>query len=92
VLVVVKTYKPGIGWECRGCGKLELDAPGPNRCPVCLAARWKEFDVREELARTAEQHRVAVEVVEHNDALMSMGGVGCLLRFLKPGSYLYPAA
>jgi rubrerythrin len=92
VLVVVKDYEPGNGWECRGCGKLELDAPRPNRCPVCLADRLREFDIREEMVRLAEQQQVGVEVVLHNGLLMNLGGVGCLLRYLAPSNYLYSAA
>ena len=39
------------------------------------------MDVREELLRLAGQLERAVEVVEKSDALMSLGGVGCLLRY-----------
>ena len=91
-LVVVKNYDPGKGWECRGCQKMELVAPKPNRCSRCGADRLKEFDIRGELVRRAEQQQVGIEVVEHNDILMSLGGAGCLLRYLAPSCYLTPAA
>ena len=91
-LVVVKGFDPGQGWECRDCGKTELELPLPNVCPSCSSGRLREFDIRGELVRLAEQHRVGVEVVEHNDLLMNLGGVGCLLRYLAPANYLYSAA
>jgi len=91
-LVVVKAYDPGQGWECRGCGKTELELPPPNICPKCRTGRLREFDTRGELVRLAEQQQVGVEVVEHNDILMNLGGVGCLLRYLAPANYLSSAA
>ena len=92
LLVLVKSYEPGPGWECRGCGKTELELPPPNACPECRTDRMRVFDIREELVRLAEQRQVGVEVVEHNDVLMALGGVGCMLRYLAPSSYLYSAA
>ena len=91
-LVLVKGFEPGQGWECRDCGERELYLPLPNACPECSSSRLRQFDVRGELVRLAEQQRVGVEVVEHNDLLMNLGGVGCLLRYLAPASYLYSAA
>jgi len=38
------------------------------------------MDVREALLRLAGQLERPVEMVEHSDALLSLGGVGCLLR------------
>jgi rubrerythrin len=92
VLVLLQSYDPGAGWECRGCGKMELQLPRPNGCPQCRAGHLRDFDIRGELVRLAEQQQVAVEVVEHNDILMSLGGVGCLLRYLAPESYMFSAA
>jgi rubrerythrin len=92
LLVLVKNYDLGQGWECRGCGKTELELPPPNTCPECRTARLRVFDIRGELVRLAEQQQVDVEVVEHNDVLMTLGGVGCLLRYLAPANYLYSAA
>jgi rubrerythrin len=92
VLVVVKSCDLGQGWECRGCGTIELELPVPNTCPACRAAQIRTFDIREELVRLAEQQEVAVEVVEHSDILMSLGGVGCMLRYLTPAHYWSSAA
>jgi hypothetical protein len=54
--------------------------------------RIRKFDTRAELVRLAEQQDVGVEIVEYNDVLMSLGGVGCLLRYLAPSNYVYSAA
>ncbi|MBS1854246.1 MAG: hypothetical protein JST11_02690 [Acidobacteria bacterium] len=92
ILVLVKSYDPGAGWECRNCGKLELELPPPAACPACHAPHIREFDIRGELVRLAERHQVICEVVEHNDILMSLGGVGCLLRYYAPANYWSSAA
>lgn len=91
-LVVVKTYDPGRGWQCRGCDTMELETPPPVHCPTCRANRAREFDIRGELVRLAERQEVGIEVVDHDDVLMSLGGVGCLLRYRLPGNYLPSAA
>ena len=91
-LIVLKSYDAGQGWECRECGKLEFDLPRPNKCPACGTSRIRDFDIRGELVRLAEQQQIGIEVVEHNDSLMSLGGIGCLLRYRAPGNYLYSAA
>lgn len=91
-LVVAKSYEPGAGWECRRCGKLELVLPCPDACPACRLGLPREFDIREEMVRIAERLECGVEVVEHSDVLMNLGGVGCLLRFLAPSRYIHEAA
>lgn len=91
-LVVAKSYDPGMGWECRRCGKTELTLPHPNLCPACRLGLLREFDIREEMVRLAERLECGVEVVEHSDVLMNLGGVGCLLRFLAPAGYIHAAA
>jgi hypothetical protein len=91
-LVIVKNYDPGMGWECRRCGKIELKLPRPNLCPACQIGLLREFDIREEMVRLAGRLECGVEVVEHSDVLMNLGGVGCLLRFLAPAGYIHAAA
>ena len=61
-------------------------------CSQCGARRIREFNVKEELVRMAEQMESGVEVVNHSDALMRLGGVGCLLRFLRSEEYPAKAA
>lgn len=91
-LVVLKSYDPGQGWECRGCGMSELEVPPPNSCPKCSNGKFRELDIRGKMVRLAEQQKVRIGVVEHNETLMNMGGVGCLLRYLSAYNYLYSAA
>jgi len=52
----------------------------------------RQFDIKEEMVRLAEQAGCGVEVVEHSDALMQLGGVGCLLRYAAPENYREKAA
>ena len=51
----------------------------------------RQFDIKAEIVRLAEVSDCEVEVVEHSDVLMALGGVGCLLRYLAPETYA-PAA
>lgn len=91
-LVIVRNYDLGLGWECRRCGKLETEMPRPDACPACRYLLLRRFEIRGELVRLAERLGCGVEVVEHSDALVRLGGVGCLLRFLEPGRYAPKAA
>ena len=52
-VVVVKTYDTGTGWECRACGRIEVETPRPDQCSSCRSRRIREFDTREELVRLA---------------------------------------
>lgn len=92
VLVLGKAYEPDLGWACGACEAMEVGRPAPNTCSQCGARRIGEFNVKEELVRMAEQMESGVEVVNHSDALMRLGGVGCLLRFLGPEQYGAKAA
>lgn len=92
VLVVAKSYDPGEGWECRHCGKLEVESAQSDACLACQNRPLRKFEIRSELVRLAGQLGCGVEVVEHCDALMNLGGVGCLLRFLAPERYASRAA
>ena len=79
-LVMVSGYQPGPGWSCTTCRALYTEPPELFACPQCGKSTLRPMDVREALLRLAGQLGRPVEVVEHSDALMSMGGVGCLLR------------
>ncbi len=91
-LVLAKGYEPGTGWECRQWGKMDVTLPRPNLCPACKVGFLREFDIREEMVRLAERAECGIEVVEHSDVLMNLGGVGCLLRFFAPSTYIHAAA
>ena len=92
VLVIAKDYDPGNGWECRRCGRVDTQSARPDACPACQNLHLRAFEIRSELVRLAGQLGCGVEVVEHSDALMNLGGVGCLLRFLAPERYARTAA
>jgi hypothetical protein len=91
-LVIVKDYDLGFGWECHRCGRVDTAGPRVTGCLVCRNLTLRRFEVRAELARLAGRFGCGIEVVEHSDALIRLGGVGCLLRFLGPASYAPTAA
>jgi hypothetical protein len=92
VLILAKAYSPDPGWICAACEAMELEAPMPDKCPRCKATELLALDVKEELVRVAERTGCGVEVVNHSDPLMRLGGVGCLLRYLAPEQYHRRAA
>ena len=79
-LVMANDYQPDPGWTCTVCKSLGTEAPVTSICPQCGNPEVRSMDVREALLRLAGQLERPVEVVEHSDTLMSLGGVGCLLR------------
>ena len=86
-LVVAKAYDPGWGWECRRCGHSTIEPAPQSVCPACRRDALRQFDIKAEIVRLAEVSDCEVEVVEHSDVLMALGGVGCLLRYLAPETY-----
>jgi len=87
MLVLAKAYDPGTGWMCCTCGAAGVEPTPIKICSECLSKEVRELNVKEEIVRMAERTGSRVEVVNHNDALMRLGGVGCLLRFLGPERY-----
>ena len=79
-LVMASSYQPDPGWTCSACRAIGTEPPEKSVCPQCGKPSAQTMDVRETLLRLAGQLELPVEVVEHSDALMSLGGVGCLLR------------
>jgi len=79
-LVMASDYQPDPGWTCIACRATGTEPPETSVCPQCGNLSARSMDVRETLLRLADQLERPVEVVEHSDALMSLGGVGCLLR------------
>jgi peptide subunit release factor 1 (eRF1) len=92
VLVLAKTYQPGFGWACHKCSVLDVNSPQPDGCSKC-GNRWlRSFDVKEEMVRMAERAGCGVEVVEHSDRLLQLGGAACLLRYRLPAEQYRVAA
>lgn len=90
-LVIAKAYDPGVGLECRRCGFTALDRACARVCPACRRDSLRDFDIKAEIVRLAGAADCRVEIVEHSDMLMALGGVGCLLRYMTPETYA-PAA
>ena len=79
-LVMASSYQPGPGWTCTACRAIGTEPPETSVCPQCGNPSARPMDVREKLTHLAGQLELPVEVVDHCDELMSLGGVGCLLR------------
>jgi protein required for attachment to host cells len=87
MLVLAKAYDPGTGWMCGACGAAGV-VPSPLKiCAECLSPEVRELNIKEEIVRMAERTGSRVEVVNHSDPLMRLGGIGCRLRFLGPERY-----
>jgi len=84
-LVMCSDYRPDPGWTCMSCRAIGIEAPETPVCRQCGEATVRPVDIREVLLRLAGQLGRPVEVVERSGALLSLGGVGCLLRY-RPGS------
>ena len=89
ILVMASEYDPDPGWLCTACQALGIEVPETPLCPQCGESAVRSLDVREALLRLAGQLECQVEVVKQSDALVSLGNVGCLLRygpgFRQPG-------
>ena len=79
-LVMASSYQPDPGWTCTACRAIGTEPPETSVCPQCGNPSARPMDVREKLTHLAGQLELPVEVVDHCDELMSLGGVGCLLR------------
>ncbi|MFT6367246.1 MAG: hypothetical protein ACJAUG_003261 [Halioglobus sp.] len=79
-LVMARDYQPDPGWTCTDCKAMGIEVPETDVCPQCGEPAVRPLNVREALLRLAGQLERPVEVVEHSEVLMSLGGVGCLLR------------
>ncbi len=84
VLVMAATYKPGPAWSCGRCGWTEAAPSVPERCGDCESNELQPVNIKEVMVKLAEQQSLEVELVEHSDLLMDLGGVGCLLRYATP--------
>ncbi len=87
MLVLVKAYAPDPAWACSACGAKDAERDRPAACPGCGSTELRDFDIREEMVRMAEQHGCTVEIVKQSEALIQLGGVGCLLRYRLADEY-----
>ena len=58
-----------------------LQALNRKQADILVLAKEFDLDIREQMVRRAESYGCLVEVVERCDALIELGGVGCLLRY-----------
>ena len=79
-LVIASAYRPDPGWFCKTCRAIGVDTLHLSECSRCGESSVGPVDLREAMVRLAGQLGRPVEVVEHSDELMALGGVGCLLR------------
>ncbi len=69
------------GWLCSACYAIRITPHAPDSCPACGEKSLRQIDPVAEITRLAGQQECPIEVVEHCDPLMALGGIGCLLRF-----------
>lgn len=85
LLVMTGSYDPGRGWVCTIC---ETISDGPEHlsdtCSHC-GGPLGGVDLREHLVQLAERTGCGFERVSHHEQLSELGGVGCLLRYARPG-------
>ena len=62
-------------------GWAEAMATRPDACLACGSGDLRTEKLKEVMVRLAERQALEVEIVEHSDVLMALGGVGCLLRY-----------
>ena len=79
-LVMASSYQPDPGWTCTACRAIGTEPAETSVCPHCGNLSVRPMDVRETLLRLAGELECTVEVVQHAEELLSLGGVGCLLR------------
>ncbi len=84
VLVMAREYEPGPGWACGHCGCADAAPSPPERCPECDSREVQSTNPKEVMVKLAERQSLEVELVQHSDLLMELGGVGCLLRYATP--------
>ncbi|MBA2703655.1 MAG: host attachment protein [Blastocatellia bacterium] len=89
VLVMAKAYESEPGWSCAACGAAGMGDWKRKVCSECGEQQLRDADIKEEMVRMAERNGCHVEIVNHSDVLMQIGGVGALLRYLAPGQYLW---
>lgn len=80
-LLLARDQLPEPGWRCAACGAIRIEHNAPAACSECGKKEMRSIDATEELVRLAGQQDCPVEVVDHCDPLMALGGVGCLLRY-----------
>jgi len=79
-LVLDEHFSPEPVRICADCGRPSRPEGPQFICPFCGKGLCLPRDEREALVRAAVFSGAHIEIVNHSDALMRLGGVGCLLR------------
>jgi rubrerythrin len=77
-LLVAREFEPPRGWSCTFCGLIWTQETTPAACPKC-GGRTLALNVKEEIVRIALAGGCQVETVAGCEALIEIGGLGCLL-------------
>jgi hypothetical protein len=80
ILILDERFIPEPVRQCVDCGRFSPPASPQFLCPICGTGLCLPRDEREALVRAAVFAGVHIEIVNHSDALMRLGGVGCILR------------
>ena len=81
ILLLARNLPPRPGWRCVACGAIYMEHQEPAACDQCGNASLRSADATVELVRLAGQQDCPIEIIEHCDPLLALGGVGCLLRY-----------
>lgn len=81
MLLLARDLLPAPGWRCGACEVIRIEHHAPAACPECGSKSVQPVDAMVELVRLAGQQECPIEVVDHCDPLMALGGMGCLLRY-----------
>ena len=81
MLLLARDLLPAPGWRCGACEVIRIEHHAPAACPECGNKSIQPVDATVELVRLAGQQECPIEVVDHCDPLMALGGMGCLLRY-----------
>ena len=78
LLILEGVSRPG--WICEGCQTLRPKEGPPKKCPKC-GGRTSRVDVVEEMFELAERTGARTEFVKDSSFLVSIGGIGAILRY-----------
>lgn len=85
-LVLADAYESLSGWRCKDCASVGTGEV-PAACAACGGRSLNNTNLKAEMVRLAEQFGSTTEIVRNSDALLSIGGVGRLLRYRTPLQY-----
>ncbi len=81
MLIIENSFQPPHGYRCSGCNVLLATESPITHCKHCVGGSLQESDLKQEMVALAQRDGCHIEVVLQSDALLNLGGVGCLLRY-----------